>query len=94
MNSPAKILLNFINDYTGRDELLPMLRRIYITCVGSDMTDDWDGDTRMDFFYLIENLEELIPCIDELTEDLRPILKNLDEKYWVKLKEARKEDNS
>jgi len=45
MNSPAKILLNFINDYTGRNELLPMLRRIYITCVGSDMTDDWDGNT-------------------------------------------------
>lgn len=75
--NPAARLLNFIETYGGRTELISTFRTIYITCLASNMTDDWDGQQRMDFFYFMEDCHPYLPAV---TEVLIPVLKQLNEK--------------
>lgn len=88
MISPPEKLLNFIQQYAGRKDLAPIIRRAYIACIESDMTDDWHGDQRAAFYYLIEDLQELIQCLDMLLPDIIPVLKEFAQQYEVKEKES------
>lgn len=93
MLNAAKETKTFMDAVVWRDDLEPLLWRIYACAIQSELADSWDGEKRLDVFWLFDDIIKLLLNMLRLSCELEPALETIMKKYEDK-KRLKKHDKS
>lgn len=71
----------FRDGYLWREDLAPRLREMYECIIQSELADHFDGEKRLDIYWLIKDLIRLIKAMRQLNPEITTLIETVEKQY-------------